>query len=161
MAQHGFSGDFLSLAEAYYQREALVAEKTGCQIVGHFDLVTKFNQDGLFFDESHPRYLSAALEALDSLLRRDIIFEINTGAISRGYRTSPYPSLFLLRTLRQRGGRICITSDAHSAAAVTCAFSQAAELAMACGFRETWVLGRSGFRPIGLPEFLSESRGVS
>ena len=39
-----FSGDCLAFARAYYRREAEAAGKTGCDIVGHFDLITKFNE---------------------------------------------------------------------------------------------------------------------
>ena len=86
-----FSGDCLAFARAYYRREAEAAGKTGCDIVGHFDLITKFNENGCRFDESDPRYRSAALEALEALMEKDVIFEINTGAISRGCRTTPTP----------------------------------------------------------------------
>ena len=154
-----FGGDIFAMAEAYYQLEAEVADRTGCQIVGHFDLITKFNEGGRLFDEADPRYRNAALEALTALLGRDVIFEINTGAISRGYRTTPYPAPFLLKAIREKGGRVCITSDSHSAQTITCAFAEAAEFAMACGFQETWDLTASGFQPVSLAEFLKEARG--
>lgn len=147
-----FGGDSLAFAGAYYRRAAGSAEKTGCQVVGHFDLVAKFNEGGRFFDEAAPRYRRAALEALEAVMERDVIFEINTGAISRGYRTAPYPAPFLLRTIREKGGRVCITSDSHSESTVTCAFDRAADLAAECGFRETWILTAEGFRPAGLEE---------
>lgn len=145
-----FGGDPYAYAAAYYRRVAEVAEKTCCQIVGHFDLVTKFNEGGRLFDEADPRYLSAAREALDALTGRDVIFEINTGAMSRGYRSAPYPSPALLDFLRDRGGRICVTSDSHSASTILHAFPQARELAKSRGFREVWVLTKSGFCPEAL-----------
>ncbi len=148
-----FGGDYLAFAQAYYRRMAAVARETGCDIVGHFDLITKSNEGGRRFDEDDPRYRSAALEALEALLERDLIFEINTGAISRCYRTTPYPAPFLLDAIRQKGGRICITSDSHQSDTITCAFSQAAALAESHGFRETWVLTKDGFRPVGLAEY--------
>ena len=155
-----FGGDYLAFAEAYYQREAETAEKTGCQIIGHFDLVTKFNEGGCLFDENSYRYRTAALEALRSLLERDVIFEVNTGAISRGCRSIPYPAPFLLREICGRGGKICITSDSHSAGTVTYAFDLAAELALHCGFRETWILTERGFQAVDLESFCSEAKGA-
>ena len=146
-----FGGDPLALAEDYYRQEAQVVEKTGCQIVGHFDLVTKFNEGGRFFDEAAPRYRAAALEALDALLETEAVFEINTGAMARGCRTAPYPAPFLLRRIRERGGRIAVTSDSHSASTLTFAFRQAAELARACGFRESIYLTEGGLQPGPLP----------
>lgn len=141
-----YGGDYSGYVQDYYQREAQVYEKTGCQIIGHFDLVTKFNEGGRLFDQEDKRYQNAALEALETLLQKDVVFEINTGAMSRGYRTAPYPAPALLRFIRDRGGRICISSDSHSADTITYAFDQAAELARACGFREQVVLTKTGFQ---------------
>ena len=45
------------------------------------------------------------------------------------------------------GGRICVSSDAHSASGIVCAFEQSEALARACGFTELWELTQDGFRP--------------
>ena len=81
-----YGGDWYALAEDYFALAGGVAERTGCQIVGHFDLIAKFNEGDRLFDTSHPRYANAALEALDRLAEREVILEINTGAMARGYR---------------------------------------------------------------------------
>ena len=39
-----YGGDFLAMAEDYFATEATVIAKTGADIIGHFDLVTKFNE---------------------------------------------------------------------------------------------------------------------
>jgi histidinol-phosphatase (PHP family) len=79
-----------------------------------------------------------------------VIFEINTGAMSRGYRSAPYPALWLLRAMEARDIPICITSDCHRADALLYAFDQAEELARSCGYRERMVLTRRGFQPVGI-----------
>ena len=131
---------------------------TRCQIVGHFDLVAKFNEGGCLFDEADSRYRDASLGALEALSKQDVVFEINTGAMSRNCRTVPYPSDVLLRSLRDFGGRVCISSDSHSASTITHGFAQAAELALSCGFRETYLLARDGFHAVGLEEFRDEAK---
>jgi len=108
-----YGGDYYAFAEHYYEMVAQIYERTRCDIVGHFDLLTKFNEDGSLFDTAHPRYRKAALSALESLLRAPVIFEINTGAIARGYRKRPYPEDFLLRELEARGARLILSSDCH------------------------------------------------
>ena len=100
----------------------------------------------------------AAGDVLDRLAERDVVFEINTGAMSRNCRTVPYPSDVLLRSLRDFGGRVCISSDSHSASTLTYGFVQAAELALSCGFRETYLLTADGFRAVGLEEFRDAAR---
>lgn len=141
-----YGGDYYAFAEDYYRLVGGIAERTSCQIVGHFDLITKFNEGDKLFDTSHPRYVSAAMEALEQLRARDVIFEINTGAMSRGYRTEPYPSPTLLRAMCDMGVPICINSDSHSAGTLLHAFPQAMELAWSCGYRERMALTRQGFQ---------------
>ena len=142
-----FGGDPLAFAEAYYQQVGAVAEKTGCQIVGHVDLVCKFNEGNCLFDTGHPRYRAAVTEALERLAGSGAILEINTGAMSRGYRTAPYPEAWTLKRANELGLPICITSDAHSTGHLTYAFDQAAHLAQSCGYQESMYLTRAGFVP--------------
>ena len=147
-----YGGDYYAFAEDYYRMVGDIAERTGCQIVGHFDLVTKFNEGDKLFDTGHPRYVNAAMEALERLRARNVIFEINTGAMSRGYRTEPYPSPALLRAMFDMGIPICVNSDSHSAGTLLYAFPQAIELAWNCGYREQMVLTWQGFQSRALTE---------
>ena len=105
-----YNGDFYKIAEEYF---STVAKIKNAQIIGHFDLITKFNEGFCLFDESDERYVNAYKNALDTLLKKDIIFEINTGAISRGYKTKPYPSKNILDYIRKNGGKTVLSSDCH------------------------------------------------
>ena len=110
-----FDGDGTAFAEAYYGLVAKVYEKTHCDIVGHFDLVTKFEEKGVSVGSGSERYTAAASRALDALLATPALFEINTGAMSRGYRTSSYPAPSLRQRIAESGKPFVINSDAHSA----------------------------------------------
>ena len=76
--QSCFGGDFRRFYQLYYETVADIMTKTGADIVGHFDLVTKFNEDDCLFSTADPAYRRAALEAVDALLEKDPLFEINT-----------------------------------------------------------------------------------
>ena len=119
-----FGGDIYALCERYFDTVADVAEKTSCDIIGHFDLITKFIEKEPLFDTAHPRYRAAWQKAADELLKYDIPFEINTGAISRGYRTTPYPSAEIIAYIKERGGRFILSSDAHSAGDIAFQFEK-------------------------------------
>lgn len=108
-----YGGDFYAYCADYYRLVARVYDKTKCKIVAHFDLVTKFNEDGSLFDVADPRYVAAADAALEALLPCPVTFEINSGAIARGYRKTPYPEPRILDVLKKRGARIIKTSDCH------------------------------------------------
>ena len=114
-AEKQFGGDMMALCEKYYRTAANVCEKTNCDIIGHFDLITKFNNGGALFDENDPRYIAAWQKAADKLLRSGKVFEINTGAISRGYRTQPYPSADIRSYIKAKGGTFILSGDSHSA----------------------------------------------
>ena len=113
-----FSGDIYALAEEYYRTVGDVVSKTGATIIGHFDLITKFNEQTPLFDERHPRYVAAWKAAADKLLRCGVLFEINFGAMSRGYRSAPYPASEICGYLRSGGAKFVLSSDSHSAAYV-------------------------------------------
>lgn len=110
-----FDGDFYELAKLYFETEADVARRTNADIIGHFDLIRKFNRGGILFDEKNEKYRLAAKNALDKLLSLGVPFEINTGAISRGYLDDPYPSEEWIKYIRKHGGSFILSGDSHSA----------------------------------------------
>ena len=109
-----WNGDAYAMVEDYYKTVADLARKTGPDIIGHIDLITKFIEIDGIFDTSHPRYTEASRDAVKALLPYEIPFEINYGAISRGYRTLPYPEKSLLDFIIENGGRTVKSSDAHA-----------------------------------------------
>ena len=115
-------GDIYALCEEYYRLAADVVNKTGCDIIGHFDLISKFNGKDPLFDESHPRYVAAWQKAVDALLPAGVPFEINTGGIYRGYKDTPYPSPEIQAYIREHGGSFVLSSDAHCTDAISFGF---------------------------------------
>lgn len=142
-----YGGDFLAYAKDFYALSADVAKKTKCDIVGHLDLLTKFNEKYHYLDESDPKYQSLALEALDAIMESDVLFEINTGAISRGWRTTPYPAPFILKRLAEKKGRVILNSDSHAKESILCDFENTCQYAKACGIEELWVYRNGNFVP--------------
>ena len=145
-----FNGDWLAYAEAYYATAKDAAKITGCDIVGHFDLVTKFNEGQVYFDEKSLRYRTAAIDALRYEAEYCNLFEINTGGIYRKKRTTPYPAAFLLRELHNIGGEIVFSSDSHDEKSLGFMFREAAELAVNCGFKYAKVLHNGRFTDVRL-----------
>lgn len=133
--QKHYAGDWYALCEDYYALVSDVVNKTHCQVVGHMDLITKFLEKRPFFDPDHPRYRKAALQALHSLLDQKTLLEVNTGAISRGWRTTPYPASFLLEELGRCHTSVLLSSDAHRIRDLLCGLPQARALCDAYGIR--------------------------
>ena len=140
-----FDGDFYAFCNDYYKNVADVYNKHKCDIIGHFDLVTKFNEGNALFDESNKRYVDSSLFAVDELLKNDVIFEINTGAISRGYKTAPYPARFILKRIYEKGGSIILSGDTHSKENLCFQFDNATDYIKSAGFKTIKVLTDKGF----------------
>ncbi|MBQ7887354.1 MAG: histidinol-phosphatase HisJ family protein [Clostridia bacterium] len=145
-----FGGDADAAAEAYFAELAKVANKPEADIVGHFDLLTKFDEMHGFYNENSPRYRRAAERVMEGLVRAGKIFEVNTGAISRGYRTTPYPSAQWLHLLHEMGGKVTVSADAHHTSGVTCAFDVAEKMIKDAGFTEIWILQKEKFVPVSI-----------
>ena len=135
-ARDVFDGDIYALVETYYETVSQVVERTGADLIGHFDIITKFLERVPLFDTQHPRCLAAWQTAADALLKTGKPFEINTGAMSRGYRTSPYPAPEILSYLRARGARFLLSSDCHEKEALMYRFSDFEPYASCADFPE-------------------------
>lgn len=141
-----FNGDRLALAKAYYDglTEYVLTRKP--DIVGHFDLITKYDeQDGLAF-LSNPEYNKLAETYLLQALKSQCIFELNTGAIARGYRTSPYPALNLLHLMHKNDGKIMINTDCHNKENLDCFVLESRKILKDVGFEYVYVLYDGEFK---------------
>lgn len=144
--KEGFGGDALALAEAYYDQLCEYVLALRPTLVGHFDLIRKFNAGDRFFEERGARYRALASAALARLLDAGLVLEVNTGAISRGWRQDPYPADFLLRQALQAGGRVAVTADAHAAKDLTFYFDEALDLLRRLGFGQVLELTAAGWK---------------
>lgn len=145
-----FNGDYYAFAETYFGTITDIAQKTNADIIGHFDIITKYNFNGDKYDESHPRFIKAALNAMDAILEYNKLFEVNTGAMYRFGKTEPYPSVFLLKELYKRGGEVIMGSDSHNGDSICFAFDKVSEMLKSIGFTHIKRLAKNGFIDIKL-----------
>lgn len=143
MIREHFGSDVDSYAEWYYEMLSRVCEKTNADILGHADLITKFNDRKQFINTSSDRYVSAWRSALDSL-KGKVVMEINTGAISRGYRTTPYPHTDILNYWHSLGGEVVLSGDAHSKEGIAYKFDLAKQVGESAGFKEFGFTDKKG-----------------
>lgn len=141
-----FGGDALGLAKSYYEAfcEYIVRRKP--DIIGHFDLITKFDEAEPMRFLNNAEYIKLASGYIKKAAQAGMPFEVNTGAISRGYRKRPYPQEELLHTLLELDGKIILSSDSHSADTLDFAFDETKKYLYDIGFRYTYVLHDDGFR---------------
>jgi histidinol-phosphatase (PHP family) len=139
-----YGGNALRMAEDYYSAFCTYINAYRPDIIGHFDLLTKFDEQHPFF-LANPAYTAIASRYVREAAKSGSVFEVNTGAISRGYRTTPYPHVDLLHVLKTEGARVMLTSDSHRADTIACAFDEARALLREVGFRSVTHLYHGAF----------------
>lgn len=145
-----FDGDGLKYVKEYYNSMTKLPEYGNFDIIGHFDLVSMHCEKRDFFDIESREYLNAAIEAAEALKGRIPFFEVNTGAMARGHRTAPYPTVSIVKELNRLGFGAVITSDCHNMINLDYEFNTAEEVLKAGGFKEKYILTDNGFKAVAL-----------
>ena len=130
LANELFLGSMVNYAKVYYESLINHVKRSKPDIIGHFDLVTKYS----LVPEDDSEYVDVALNAVRECMKYSRTFELNTGAIARGLRKEPYPAGFILDEIKRLGGRVIITSDCHYPERMICWFDEAEDFLRAHGF---------------------------
>lgn len=141
-----FGGDAMAYARAYFDTYVERTRLHRPDVLGHFDLCAKFG----FMPEDSTAYRDLAAQALLACLEVTPIVELNTGAIARGARAVPYPAPYLWTLLREHGGRLLLSSDAHRAETLAFGFDEAAARLKTAGFDRVILFRKGQFEEIGL-----------
>lgn len=143
-----FNGDLKYALEVYYNLISEMAEKFQPPIIGHLDLIKKFNNNNILFNEGEEWYISIVDKCLNSIKKTKCVIEINTGGISRGYSKEQYPSTFILKMIMEKDMPITINSDAHSIEGINCKFAEMYELVKSIGFGNISCMTKNGWTKI-------------
>ena len=142
-----YIGGIRELIENYYNEIIRFASISNYDITGHIDLVTKFNEIKGWDFEKESWYRDIAIAALDCAIDNDKLIEVNTGAISRGYRTTPYPAPFLLERAKERNAHMILSSDCHNKKWLSYEFNSSLDRLKEYGFSNLYFLTEEGFKP--------------
>ncbi len=150
--------DFLQLAEIYYSNFTSYILNKKPDVVGHFDVISKFDEientpykDNVKYIDiisgacKSSEYRQIAKKYLLKALESGCIFEVNTGTMARGYRTHPFPSKELLEIIYNNNGKIMLSADSHSANTLNYAFSETIKELKEIGFKSVYTLKKGEF----------------
>ncbi len=143
-------GNPITLAEQYYSTFTDYIFTRKPDIIGHFDLITKYDECEPPLFLTNPEYEKIAEKYIRIAAKANCIFEVNTGAISRGYRKTPYPSGNLLNVLKQEGARIILSSDCHNKDHLAENFVESTKLIKDAGFNEIHTIKNGSFTAVKL-----------
>lgn len=119
-----FAGDAEAYLRAYFAQMREMVTKYDFDVVGHADLVRKFNGKLKYFDEGTDWYRGELERTSDVIAASGKFVEVNTGGISRGWMDDAYPSSDFRTMLRHRNVKFVLSADAHFAEGIDCAFDR-------------------------------------
>ncbi|MBR3893788.1 MAG: hypothetical protein IKJ35_01425 [Clostridia bacterium] len=150
MIDRHFASDAFAFLRAYFEAFANLPEKTACDIVAVPDAALRWNGEDSLFDGRNVRYRKCVLDALDALLEKNVIFEIDTRNFLADVRRSSRAYLMLLRYLAENRGRVTLTSSVEDFARTKQELAQAEHLCRSVGIGSVSRLTASGWQSVGL-----------
>ena len=135
-----YDGNPIRLAEAYYSHFSEYIKERRPDVIGHFDLLTKYDEIGASDYLKNTEYNMIAEKYTLEALKAGSFFEVNTGMITRGYRTTPCPAENLLWLIYKNGGGVVLSSDSHAPNTLASNFSIAIDILKDVGFKFAYIL---------------------
>lgn len=148
-----FDGDMKKMAEGYYQSIEDMMDTQTFDIVGHVDLISKFNENEEYFPFEADWYLAPAKKAILKGIEMGKIFEMNTGAIARKNRLTAYPSDSLLKFMADHNAKLVINTDCHNRQFLDIQIDECLRRAKEAGFTHLMKLTDDGFVPEPIENF--------
>ena len=140
-----YDGTLLEMAEQYYSAFCDYVNQRKPDIIGHFDLLTKYDELGEPFFSGNSEYSKIAEKYIAEALKADCIIEVNTGAIARQLRTAPYPSINLLHILKKNNAKLILSADSHAADTIDFGFTDTKNMLKDIGFKQLYTLYNGEF----------------
>lgn len=140
-----FNFDILKLSKLYYETLCGFVKKRNPDILGHFDIITKFEEVDNRQFLSNEKYLEIADRYLNEIVN-DVIIEVNTGAMARGIKSIPYPHERLLYGIKKAGGKLILSSDSHELKTLDYQFNETKKMLSDIGFDHLYVISKGTFK---------------
>lgn len=140
-----FSYDAARMAEVYFSNFFRYINTRKPDIIGHFDLITKFDETHTHMFLDNPEYQKISEKYAAAAAESGCIIEVNTGAIARGFRTTPYPSKDMLYVMKKSDAKLILASDSHAAETLDFGFGEAKAYLRDIGFRHLYTLYDDAF----------------
>lgn len=108
-----FKGDIQAFCRQYYHTVQQAVKESRCDIVGHLDVIKKYNHANKYFDETSFWYQELVEETLDVIKSCHLKMEINTAGLIHPVHEA-YPSPWIITSAIKRGISFVMGSDSHT-----------------------------------------------
>lgn len=144
-----FGGDIRKAVTSFYHQSMQMIETQKPEIIGHLDKIKMHNQNR-FFTEDEPWYIKLIDETLDLAKSSDCIIELNTRGVYKKRCDSFFPSVDVLKKIKELKIPVLMSSDAHTSSDLATLLPEAIEQLKELGFGEVIMLKNGLWTPQGI-----------
>ena len=134
----------------YYNNVIDMINNQKPDIIGHLDLIRKYNFNKEYFTEEENWYIEKLNEVLEVIKKSNAIVEINTRKMNKDNLNAHYPSSDTIKKLLKLNIPITINTDAHSANGLDYFYYEMAEKLKNLGYSKIKMLIDNSFKDISL-----------
>jgi histidinol-phosphatase (PHP family) len=131
----------------FWEQTFEMIETQTFDIIAHFDKIKMHNQNR-FFTENEDWYVKLVDHAIELIIKKNLIVEINSRGIYRKRCKDFYPSDYILSRLAKAKVPIIISSDAHKAEELTLYYEEAKTKLRSFGIETLFVLENKNWHPV-------------
>lgn len=144
-----FGGDIRVAVRTYFYQLNQMIEKQAPDIIAHIDKIKMHNQER-FFSINDPWYLGLLFESLELAKEKECIVEINTRGLYKARCNDFFPGVKVLKTIKDLGIPVTLSSDAHAPAEIAGSFPEAINVMKTAGIKELVVYSYGKWKNIAI-----------
>jgi histidinol-phosphatase (PHP family) len=147
-----FHNDTKKAVKRYFEltREMLV--KSTPQVLGHLDKIKMQSEEGNLFSEHDGWYIDEIMQTLELAKSKNVIIEVNTRGLYKKVTHEPYPSIWILKKIKELNIPIMLNSDAHHPSEITKCFAETSLLLKNLGFKEWLIFSNNHWKSVSFNE---------
>ena len=145
-----FNNDIIKLVDLYYSNIISMVKNDPPDIIGHLDLIKKFNYNNKYFNENDDWYQNITTEVIKVISHSSCIIEVNTRGYYMGLDKEFYPNRLILDKCLKHNIPVTLSSDAHKADDIDNSFEEAASLLLDIGYKHVHIFDEGKWREAGL-----------
>jgi len=129
-----YNGNIKKLVGDYFYLIREMLNSDFCEVVGHLDLIKKFNGEPFYLNESESYYRDGIREILKLIKKRDLVFEVNSAGFDERVKEQ-YPSEWIIRECHDKKIPVTMGADAHKPSEVTEHFAEMRKMLKRVGYK--------------------------
>jgi histidinol-phosphatase (PHP family) len=144
---HFFNHNIKKAVTCFWEQTFEMIETQQFDVIAHFDKIKMHNQDR-FFTEDEEWYIQLVNHAIELIVKKNLIVEINSRGIYRMRCKNFYPSDYILEKLAKAKVPMVISSDAHKAEELPLYYEEAKTKLKSFGIETLFILENKKWRPV-------------